>query len=275
VTVGLVMIVRDAADTIGRCLTSAQGLATTATIVDTGSVDDTVERIRSVWPEANVIERPWVGMRENRTEAAALARDTADWLLQVDADMTVHIDAELPSWLAADPDPDAQAWMVEVLHRDLSWRMPFLFRGHRDWDYEGPTHAVLSGPGKRRPLRGIVIRHHGTFKTEKFENDIELLTPLAEAGDPRSTYYLAMALNAVGRRAEAIVMYRKRARMGGYEEEAWHARYQAALLAEDVTGLIQAYQARPWRHEPLSAAARLVHARGHGEDALFIERGGS
>ena len=274
-TVGLVMIVRDAADQIERCLISARALAGTATIVDTGSEDDTIERVRSVWPEATVHERPWVGMRENRAEAAALARDSADWLLQVDADMTVHASDDLRPWLAADPDPATQAWMVEVLHKDLSWRMPFLFRGHREWTYEGPTHAVLSGPGKRRPLRGIVIRHHGTFSQDKFQRDIELLTPLAEAGDPRSTYYLAMALAAVGRTAEAIVMYRRRARMGGFEEEAWHARYQAGLLAEDETALIQCYQARPWRHEPLSAAARIVRARGSREDTLFIERGGS
>ena len=270
-TVGLVMIVRDAADSIERCLISARSVADTATIVDTGSEDGTPDVVAAVWPDATILERPWVGMRENRAEAAALARDTADWLLQVDADMTVHAADELRPWLAADPDPAVQAWQVEVKHRHLSWRMPFLFRGHRDWDYEGPTHAVLSGEGKQRPLRGIVIRHHGEFKTEKFERDIELLTPLADAGDPRSMYYLAMALNAVGRTEEAVLTYRKRSRMGGWQEEAWHARYMAALLADDVTGLIQAHQARPWRHEPLTAAARLVAARGPADDSLFIE----
>jgi tetratricopeptide (TPR) repeat protein len=209
-------------------------------------------------------------MRENRAEVAALARDSADWLLQVDADMTVHATDSLRPWLEADHDPAVQAWMVEVQHHALSWRMPFLFRGHRDWDYEGPTHAVLSGPGKRRPLRGIVIRHHGEFKREKFEKDIELLSPLAEAGDPRSTYYLAMAYNAVGRRDEAIGLYERRSEMGGYQEEAWHAAYQAALLREDVKALLIAWQRRPDRHEPLTRAAEIVKARGT-TDQLFLE----
>jgi glycosyltransferase involved in cell wall biosynthesis len=272
VTVGLVMIVKDAADSIERCLISARSLADTATIVDTGSTDNTMELVRAVWPNANLHERPWVGMRENRAEAAALARDTADWLLQLDADMTVHASDKLGPWLAEDPDPYVQAWRVEVKHRHLTWRMPFLFRGHRDWTYEGPTHAVLSGEGKRRPLRGIVIRHHGEFKTEKFEKDVELLTPLAEQGDPRSTYYLAMALNATGRTDEAISMYQRRARMkNGWEEERWHAQFMAARLRRSIAELLVAHKARPWRPEPLEHAARLVREEGAQEDILFLE----
>lgn len=68
-------------------------------------------------------------------------------------------------------------------------------------------------------------------------------------------------------------MYARRAAMKGtWEEERWHAAYWAARLRRDVNGLLAVYRERPWRHEPLSHAARFVAEDGARDDLLFLEK---
>jgi len=69
--VGLCMIVKNEIDVIARCLESVRPLIGHWTIVDTGSTDGTIEKIRSVMAElpGQLHERPWIDFGTNRTEA--------------------------------------------------------------------------------------------------------------------------------------------------------------------------------------------------------------
>ena len=58
--------------------------------------------------------------------------------------------------------------------------------------------------------------------------------------------------------------------MNSFEEEAWYAAYQAAKLSRNVTDLLKVYERRPWRPEPLWAAADIVRDTEHS-DVLFLE----
>jgi glycosyltransferase involved in cell wall biosynthesis len=268
VTVALVMIARDEADTIGQAIESARPLVDAVHVLDTGSTDDTPAIAADLG--AFVQHAAWEGFAEARTRALALARE-ADWILMIDADMTVEQHPKLGEWLDADPDPEVQAWRILVKDRGLSWRMPWLLRGRRDWGYAGETHSYLVGDGKRRNLLGLTLHHHGTYDMGKIERDIEALAPGVADGDPRSVYYTAQSLKGLGRVDEAIRMYQRRARMvGTWEEERWHASYMAARLEGDVDALIACWRDRPHRPEPLMAAARAVRAVGH-DDVLFLE----
>lgn len=268
-TLCLAMIVRDEADTIERALTSAAPLVDEMVVVDTGSVDDTRERATQAG--ATVIERPWVGSAHNRTEALQVARDRGDWILMIDADMTVEHHPGLRDWLAQDPDPDVRIWRVLIQHGKLLWRLPLLTRGHHDWEYRGETHPYLAGHGKQRSLNGLTLHHHGRSDPGKPDRDIAALADGVARNEPRAIYYTAQALKDTGRLEEAIEMYLRRAAMSGtWEEERWHAQYTAARLAGDTEGLIEAWRRRPWRPEPLEQAARLARAQAH-DDVLFLE----
>jgi hypothetical protein len=60
--------------------------------------------------------------------------------------------------------------------------------------------------------------------------------------------------------------------MEGWEEEAWYAAYQAAALRKSIPALLVAWHRRPWRHEPLSAAAALAAQDPAAQgDSLFLE----
>ena len=202
------------------------------------------------------------------------AADRCDWLLMVDADSTVEFHPGLKDWLAEDTSPHTDAWMVERDATNMTWRVPALTRASTPWRYTEPVHEYLVCPEeKRRPLLGLSLIHHGDDGREgKYLEYIDLLKPLADQGDPRALYYLAQSYWCMGVNTEAARLFAKRAEMQDtWEEERWHARYMAARLTEDVEGLLQAHQERPWRPEPLEWAASITRAQGPRDDVLFLE----
>lgn len=273
--ISLVMIVKDEAKFIEACLESVKPLISRWLIVDTGSTDGTQTLIKKTMKKVKgeLLERPFVDFGTNRTEALELARGTAEWTLELDADMTVEAHTDLLKWLSENPDPSVDAWMVEIVDSGTVWRLPRLIRGDREWRYIGPVHEYLdTSQVKSRPLLGLTLHHHGGNRhpIQKFDQYLTLLKPGLEAGDPRAVFYSAECLRFLGCFPQAIELYSQRASMNSFEEEAWYAQYQAAKLSRNVTGLLKAYERRPWRPEPLWAAAEIVRDTEH-DDLLFLE----
>ena len=90
-TVCLNMIVKNESSIIERMLDSVLFLIDTFCICDTGSDDDTVERIKKYFSDKNVpgkvIEEPFKDFGYNRNYAIKQAKNMADYLLFLDADM--------------------------------------------------------------------------------------------------------------------------------------------------------------------------------------------
>lgn len=273
--IALVMIVRNEEKFIERCLASVKPYISHWTIVDTGSTDDTKKLIRKALKgvPGKLYDREFVDFGTNRTEALALAKGTAEWLLVPDADETIDVHEDFLTWLADDPDPDTDAWMVEIVDSGTTWRMPLLLRGDKEWRYIGPVHEYLdTSQVKRRPLLGLTVTHHGSNRhpVTKFDHYLTLLKPGLEAEDPRAVFYSAECLRFLGCYPKAIELYEQRASMNSFEEEAWYAQYQAAKLGGNVTDLLKAFERRPWRPEPLWAAAEVVRSIP-SDDVLFQE----
>ena len=289
-TVAIVAIVRDAASSIDAMLDSAAPYIDAATIIDTGSTDDTPERVRA--HGFDVISRPWVNFGVNRSEAFALARGSADWLLALDADMTVSIE---PGFTP----PAADALMVEMGTPSFSYRLPLVLRGDRPWVSVGAVHeytALADGSlGTRVPTDAVTISHPGANASpEKTRWHADLLEADLERdpGNARTVYYLARAYKDLGLTDRARAMFSKRAAMANtWEEERWHAQYQAATLIEPWTdrlsALLATWEARPSRREPLVHAINGLREHGQAraadalaaadtgpcDDILFVERG--
>ena len=273
--IALCMIVKNEAAFIERCLASVKPYISSWTIVDTGSTDDTKKLIRKALKgvPGKLLEREFTDFGTNRTEALTLAKGTADWLLLLDADETVEVHEDLLTWLAEDPDPEVDAWMVEIVDSGTIWKRPLLVRGNKDWRYIGAVHEYLDyTQTKSRALLGLTVYHHGSNRhpVQKFDHYLTLLKPGLDAGDPRAVFYSAECLRFLGCYPKAIELYQQRALMNSFEEEAWYAAYQAAKLSGNVTDLLKAFERRPWRAEPLWAAADLVRSIPH-EDVLFME----
>jgi len=276
------MIVRDEAGVIERGLGSVRGLIDHWVICDTGSTDGTQELVRRSLQgiPGDLHQRPWVDFGHNRTELIDLARSKADYLLLLDADMTVTFDPAQLQGLGAD------AYMLRHAGEPEYW-IKRLVRGDRTWWYVGVTHEYITteGPERVENLRAIVIHHHadGGTRSEKFERDLRLLTRdlEREPDNARTVFYLAQTLRDLGRSDEAIDLYRRRAEMGGWPEEAFYALYQVGVLAdragrrdEAVTALIEAWDRRPQRAEPLYELSRMFRDREQYHAAYLVsERG--
>ncbi len=278
-TIGLAMIVRNEAAVIERCLDSLAGLIDTWTICDTGSDDGTQELIeaRLAGIPGTLHNRPWRDFGHNRTELVELARGSADYLLLLDADMTLG---------SMGPLPELSADAYELRHEgSLAYWIPRLVRGDLGWHFIGATHEYLAldGDHTRERLKALTIEHHadGGTRDEKYERDRALLEAELER-DPdcdRATFYLAQTFRDMGLTDEAIELYKRRVELGGWDEEVFYAALQVAVLtaedtpAEAIPLFLQAFELRPTRAEPLHEAAYTCRRLGWKESSyVFAKR---
>ena len=274
------MIVRDEAHVVERCLESVRPLVDRWVVCDTGSTDDTEGRVRAAFADVpgELHRRRWRNFGANRTELMRLAKGAADYLLLLDADMTLRIDGELPQ-LTAD------AYLLRHAG-SLDYAVPRLVRGDRSWRFVGSTHEYLAGDGEhtQEVLDLIVVQHHadGGTRAEKFERDARLLEAdlRDHPDDPRTTFYLAQTYRDLGRTEEAVALYLRRAELGGWNEEIFYALYQAGVLRSQsdpdaaLRLLLDAWESRPARAEPLHELARLSRCAGrHHAAYLYANRG--
>jgi glycosyltransferase involved in cell wall biosynthesis len=275
--IGLVMVVKNELEVLPRCLLTAAPLIDTWTICDTGSTDDTPENVKSYTQirPGRLYRHKWRSFGENLTMAHARARGTAQWLLWLHADMTVDFYDDFRKWLRH-PRNMPDYFDVDVEDHGVHYRLPLLMRGDLEWRYVGPTHEYLEVEGRRgQTLNGLWVTHHadGSNREEKLQRDIELLKIGFRKRDPRAVFYTAEAHRYLGHDEQAALIYDIRAELNGWEEERWYAKYQAASLRKDVYALFELWQERPWRHEPLTAAGRIISEVNPdaGGDRLFLE----
>jgi glycosyltransferase involved in cell wall biosynthesis len=279
-TVALCMIVRNEAAVIERCLGSVKDLIDTWIIVDTGSSDDTRLRIRSALANlpGMLHERPWHDFGRNRTELLRLARGSADYLLLLDADMTLE-------QLRGLPQLHADGYYLRHAG-SLDYAVPRLVRGDQAWFFVGATHEYLAWDGSRslEELDALRVVHHadGSSHAIKLERDRTLLErEFAEnPDDPRTLFYLARTYAELGDRDRAITLFRWRVEAGGWDEEVFYAQFQLGLLLAQsnwdagAAALLDAWSLRPARAEPLYELARGWRARGRYDLAFeYASRG--
>jgi tetratricopeptide (TPR) repeat protein len=280
-TIALAMIVRDEAGVIGRCLQSVREHIDYWVICDTGSTDGTREIVHESLAEVpgELHERPWVDFGRNRSELLRMAQGKADYLLLLDADMTVSIHGALAA-LSAD------SYMVRF-DEDPEYWLKCLVCGRRGWWYEGSTHEYIATdePHTTSSLREIVVHHHhdGSSRAQKLSRDRALLERdlRGDMGNSRTVFYLAQTYRDLGEHERALTLYSRRADMGGWEEEVFYSLYQVGVLQvrmgdwpRAVTALIAAWEYRPARIEPLHVLASTLRLRGEYRAAcLFAKHG--
>ena len=101
-----------------------------------------------------------------------------------------------------------------------------------------------------------------------------------EPQNPRPIFYLAQTYRDLGKVDLAIEYYRRRVRLGGWDEEVFYANLQEGVLRAEhdreraTEVLLEAWERRPSRAEPLYELARLHRRRGEPTLAhLFASRG--
>jgi glycosyltransferase involved in cell wall biosynthesis len=272
----LVMIVRNEAPVIRRCLASVRPIIDHWVVVDTGSTDGTQQIVAECLQgiPGELVERPWVGFAHNRTEAIGYARGHGRYALVVDADELVEVSDDFDTGSLT-----ADAYLVVANHTGMTYLRRQILRLDLPWRYEGVLHeqAVCEQLRREEIAGGIVMiaGHAGARARDPttLRRDALLLEGalLTEPDNSRYVYYLAQAYRDCGDFELATRYYRRRVEMGGVRDEIWVSLYMIARMHEHtrappatvVEEYLKAFEFDPLRAEPLYRIG--VHFRERGE----------
>lgn len=165
------MIVKDEAENLPRCLSSAKALVDEIVILDTGSTDDTVTIAQSF--QAQVQHFTWCNdFSAARNESLKYA--SGDWILVLDADEVLATET---APLIRQAMQQEDALVINLVRQEVgAIQSPYslvsrLFRRHPDLYFSRPYHALIDDSVTQllqrephwqiRDLPNVAIRHYG------------------------------------------------------------------------------------------------------------------
>lgn len=302
----LCLMVANEEKIIERCLRSALPHVD-AVVVCWNGMDATVDIARQEiksWRAMGVDfhfeHHQWVNFGHNRTLSAKAAKAwvacahpewplESTYLLFMDADMELVVEPGFRRSMLTAP-----GYKLIQLNHGEDYRNLRLARLSHDWRSVSVTHeywAATPDIGEpatldtrcdhRYALMWLMDHDDGGSKSDKTERDIRLLEQglVDEPGNVRYMFYLARAYADSGQHSKAVPLYRQRQANGGWDQEVWYAHYREGLsllaLEKETEGigvLLQAYQQRPTRAEPLAFLAQYHRERGRNHLALMFAR---
>ena len=289
------MIVENESSIIERCLDAVKWVDGYF-ISDTGSVDDTINKIES-WGIKNkkigkVVNNVWKNFGHNRTEAIVQAKTWLSnhghdlknvYLLFLDADMLFDNGSCLRNVIET-----ADVWDIRQQNPSIIYSNLRAVRASVDIVCKCPTHEYyeVSTPNIVRMLfENACINDigDGGSKDDKADRDIRMLKE-ALTTDPQNCrywFYLANTYRDMGDYGNAILAYNSRISIPGWYEETYcayvykgdchHILQQTSMAIE---AWLNAYQVDPIRGEALIRLAVYFRTISqHHTALLFIDKG--
>jgi glycosyltransferase involved in cell wall biosynthesis len=271
------MIVKNESKIIERLLGSVLSIIDCYCICDTGSTDDTAEKIRAFMTAADkpgeVYSEPFKNFGYNRTHALERAARWGEFALLLDADMRLRIGSFTPDMLTNDGYSIVQCTTSGSMEY-YNLRIARTGVGIR---CVGPTHEYYDVPAGRIQTRLSKDVLHiedigdGGCKSDKFERDIRLLTEglKDEPKNERYHFYLANSHRDLGHYKEAIEWYKKRVALGGWIEEVFYAAYECGTMYAKLGDMpnaiywwLEAYNKHPKRSESIYEITKFYREAG-------------
>lgn len=242
------MIVKNEEHVIERSLDSALPHVDTWCIVDTGSTDSTMEKIRAAAAKHGkpgvLHERPWVNFGHNRTELLELARGSeAAWFFMMDADdILVYQDVdsqEKQRGLFDQQFGPEDGYTMTFKRGTLTYKRIAVFNT-KPWVFKGALHeyAHLDFSVLGHISRGwIDARVEGarSKNPNKYRDDaLALEAEYATKPDTRTAFYCAQSWRDSGNNEKANEWYLRRAEMGGWNQEIYVSYLNLVRLTSDM-----------------------------------------
>jgi len=282
--IALNTIVKNEAANLPRMLDSVRGFVSAVFITDTGS-EDATKKIITDWGKrtgtpVHLSECEFIDYSQARNFALERAMEASDrfpfdYLLLCDADMELKVEGPLP-------ELDRETHTMTQTCGGLSWVNTRLIRAGSKERYHGVTHEAIGSPDRTEiPKSAWYFYDHnsGSNRPGKYARDIRLLEAFLKKcpDDGRSLFYLANTYkdrNEPGDTEKAIELYKRRIKVGGWDEEIWYSKWMISRLyarlnneGEFIRAALDAYNFRASRAEPLHDLAKHFRNQPGGAQA--------
>ncbi len=158
-SITLCMIMRDNAKVLPRCLSSVHGLVNEIIIIDTGSVDNSIEIAESYG--AKIVKDPWQDDFA-RPRNIGIEKATGAWILIMDPDEILlqkdHMDL---MWLTRDENFDS-FWLTTRNYGPMNYRLDYKMTGLEP-DPLGKYPGYVPSTKTRFFRNGLGIRFEGCY----------------------------------------------------------------------------------------------------------------
>jgi len=286
----LAMIVKNESSNIERCLSSVADYIDYYIICDTGSTDDTKEKIVNFFDlkgiKGEVHDHEWEDFGTNRTKALELTYGKTKWALMIDADDSIS--GKLPVEKLSE---EYDAYHVILSKGSFKWYRTQIFNiSRKEWKYveplhEYPTCGELANIGTLEGQYSWDARAEGcrtkesASEQEKYIKDYWTLKSYLEK-DPnqsRKQFYAAQSAFDGGMFKEAEEEYIKRIKLGDWIEEVFYSWYRIGQcrermnkpLEQIVDAYMMAYETCPHRVESLVSISRCYRENNRPRSAYL------
>lgn len=245
----LVMIVKNEEEIIHRSLSSLLPFVDTWCIVDTGSTDSTMIKIKEIIEEHGIKgflhQRPWKNFGHNRSEALELARPLADWSMMFDADDILKGFEGKKKENRPVFSKDVDVYNLTIKRGNMTWYRHGFFNNNLMWRYIGVVHEYPVCPGIQNQKTVLLEDLYIDARTEgarskdkdKYKHDAELLEKDLEENptNERSMFYAAQSWRDYGNKEKALYWYGKRAdTMSSWYQERYISLYNMIKLTDSL-----------------------------------------
>ncbi len=301
---GVAMIARNAAETIGPCLDSIRPFVEQVVVcVDVLTTDDTAKVARahgaevhpiqiSTWHECDAHGRVLAQhFARARDESFTYLRDDLDWWMWLDSDDVVYGADKLSTILPQLDDKYIGAWLPywystingtpnTVFHRER------ILRPRVGWEWKFRVHEVVK-PQHDGPWFGTqdirIVHQEGIHKTDSSaaRNLLLLEIDLEETGDdPRTLFYIGNQFFAMAQWELAIEWYERLLSLRHHNPyERWQSAIYLSMAYERVGNLELATQSafvaldeKPEHPEPYFRLACINNRAGRFEQVVWWTR---
>ena len=264
-TLCLNMIVKNESKIITRLLDSVSGIIDSYCICDTGSTDNTVELITKYFEEKNItgkiVSEPFKNFAHNRNVSLEHCQGLSDYVIFLDADMVLKVNKFEKSMLS-----EADSFSILQGTDDFLYHNMRIVKNNGKYGYHGVTHEYINTPPDNKNInieKDVLFIHDigdGGAKSDKFERDVALLIKGIEdePNSERYHFYLANTYFDSWKHDEAIDYYKKRIKLGGWEQEVWYSHFRIGhtykrmgKMSEAIFSWLDAYNCFPDRIENL------------------------
>jgi FkbM family methyltransferase len=273
---GLVMIVKNEAARIAKVLASYKPYIDEWTILDTGSTDGTQVLIKQELAgiRGSLHEEPFVDFATSRNRALDLHGTSTVFSIMPNGDV-LEGGEDLAAFLQARRSDLDGSYRVRIAPGH--YFHPLVMRTGYGWRYKWRTHECAVGPNTGPVIPNVtVFRDRGTRTTEEWRarwtRDIDLLKQdlKDDPTDPRPHFYLGQTYECLDRHADALDMFEKRAKLGGYFDEVYEAKFRIGAMMEKLgrpwgeiqRAYLEALAHDPRRAEPLYALSHYWYDKG-------------